>query len=47
MPFGSDCEMPIGLMRVPEGPPDPEIVFEAVDGAKNRGFTRASLEVKP
>ena len=38
----------IGLMRVPEGPPGfREIVFEAVDGAKNRGFARASLEVKP
>lgn len=38
----------IGLMRVPEGPPGSrEIVFEAVDGAKNRGFARASLEVKP
>ncbi len=38
----------IGLMRVPEGPPGSrEIIFEAVDGAKNRGFARASLEVKP
>ena len=38
----------IGLMRVPEGPPGfQEIVFEAVDGAKNRGFARATLEVKP
>ncbi|MDE3245764.1 MAG: hypothetical protein KGN80_06720 [Acidobacteriota bacterium] len=40
------CSM--GLMRVPEGPPGSrEILFEAVDGAKNRGFARASLEVKP
>jgi Ca-activated chloride channel family protein len=38
----------IGLLRVPEGPPSfQEIVFEAVDGAKNRGFARATLEVKP
>ncbi|MBL0211210.1 MAG: hypothetical protein IPQ13_09920 [Holophagaceae bacterium] len=38
----------IGLMRVPEGPPGSrEIIFEAVDGAKNRGFARVSLEVKP
>lgn len=38
----------IGLLRVPEGPPGPrEIVFEAVDGAKNRGFARTSLEVRP
>ncbi len=40
------CSM--GLLRVPEGPPGSrEIIFEAVDGAKNRGFARASLEVKP
>jgi Ca-activated chloride channel family protein len=38
----------IGLMRVPEGPPGSrEIIFEAVDGAKNRGFARAALEVRP
>ncbi len=38
----------IGMVRVPEGPPGPrELIFEAVDGAKNRGFARASLEVKP
>ncbi len=38
----------VGLLRVPEGPPGPrEVVFEAVDGAKNRGFARTSLEVRP
>jgi hypothetical protein len=38
----------VGLLRVPEGPPGSrEILFEAVDGAKNRGFARATLEVRP
>ncbi len=38
----------VGALRVPDGPPGfREIVFEAVDGAKNRGFARATLEVKP
>ena len=37
-----------GLLRVPEGLAGPqEVLFEAVDGAKNRGFTRAILEVRP
>ncbi len=39
----------VGLLRVPEaaaGGPG-EIFFEAVDAAKNRGFARASVEVKP
>jgi hypothetical protein len=38
----------VGLLRVPSGPPESrEVLFEAVDGAKNRGFVRASLEVRP
>ncbi|MBK8724927.1 MAG: hypothetical protein IPL96_02435 [Holophagaceae bacterium] len=38
----------VGLLRVPEGLPGPrEVLFEAVDGAKNRGFVRALLEVRP
>ncbi len=38
----------VGLLRVPSGPPGTrEVLFEAVDGAKNRGFVRAALEVKP
>ncbi|MFN8011337.1 MAG: VIT domain-containing protein [Holophagaceae bacterium] len=38
----------VGLLRVPPGPPGlREVLFEAVDGAKNRGFVRASLEVRP
>jgi Ca-activated chloride channel family protein len=38
----------VGLLRVPSGPPGSrEVLFEAVDGAKNRGFVRASLEVRP
>jgi hypothetical protein len=38
----------VGLLRIPEGPPGSrEILFEAVDGAKNRGFARVLLEVRP
>jgi Ca-activated chloride channel family protein len=38
----------LGLLRVPEGPPGSrELFFEAVDGAKNRGFARATLAVRP
>jgi Ca-activated chloride channel family protein len=38
----------IGLLRVPAGLAGPQPVFlEAVDAAKNRGFARASLEVRP
>ena len=37
-----------GLLRIPEGLSGPqEIFFEAVDGAKNRGFARGVLEVQP
>jgi Ca-activated chloride channel family protein len=37
-----------GLLRVPEGLSGPQPIFlEAVDAAKNRGFARASLEVRP
>jgi Ca-activated chloride channel family protein len=37
-----------GVLRVPEGLSGPqELFFEAVDGAKNRGFQRAILEVRP
>lgn len=38
----------VGLVRIPDrfvGPQ--EILFEAIDGAKNRGFARGILEVKP
>jgi Ca-activated chloride channel family protein len=38
----------VGLYTVPYGTAGPvEVVFEAVDGAKNRGFARATLEVRP
>jgi Ca-activated chloride channel family protein len=38
----------VGELRVPDAALGPqEIVFEAVDGAKNVGFARASLEVRP
>ena len=37
-----------GVLRVPDGLSGPqEVLFEAVDGAKNRGFARSILEVKP
>ncbi|MBS1767266.1 MAG: hypothetical protein JST05_07695 [Acidobacteria bacterium] len=42
----SNCS--VGLMRVPPGASGAQsIVFEAVDAAKNRGFARATLEVRP
>lgn len=38
----------VGLLRVPPSASGlQELVFEAVDGAKNHGFARASLEVRP
>ncbi len=38
----------VGLVTVPYGVQGPvEVVFEAVDAPKNRGFARATLEVKP
>jgi len=38
----------VGVMRVPAGMRGPQdLVFEAVDGAKNRGFARRVLEVRP
>jgi Ca-activated chloride channel family protein len=38
----------VGLLRVPPGLAGPQdVVFEAVDAAKNRGFARASVEVRP
>lgn len=38
----------VGLLRIPERLAGPqEVLFEAVDGAKNHGFGRAVLEVKP
>jgi len=38
----------VGLLRVPARLAGPqEVFFEAVDGAKNHGFARAILEVKP
>ncbi|MBI3130189.1 MAG: hypothetical protein HYZ13_02420 [Acidobacteria bacterium] len=38
----------VGLLRIPaEARGAQEILFEAVDAAKNRGFARAALEVKP
>lgn len=38
----------VALLRVPPGASGPqEVVFEAVDGAKNRGFARATMEVRP
>ena len=38
----------VGLLRIPaEARGNQEIFFEAVDAAKNRGFARATVEVKP
>ncbi len=38
----------VGLLRIPERMSGvQEILFEAVDGARNHGFARASLEVRP
>lgn len=38
----------VGLLRVPPGLAGPQdVVFEAVDAAKNRGFARATVEVQP
>lgn len=38
----------VGLLRIPADlHGGQEILFEAVDGAKNRGFARATVEVKP
>jgi hypothetical protein len=38
----------VGLLRIPaETRGGQEIFFEAVDAAKNRGFARATVEVKP
>ncbi len=38
----------VGLLRVPaEAGGGQEVFFEAVDAAKNRGFARATVEVKP
>jgi Ca-activated chloride channel family protein len=38
----------VGLLRIPvEARGHQEIFFEAVDAAKNRGFARATVEVKP
>ena len=42
----SNCS--VGLLRIPPGATGPqEVLFEAVDGAKNRGFARGTLEVRP
>lgn len=38
----------VGLVRIPYGVSGPQpVTFEAVDAAKNRGFARADLEVRP
>ncbi len=38
----------VGLVRIPYGVSGPqEVTFEAVDAAKNRGFARATMEVRP
>ena len=38
----------VGLLRIPtEARGGQEILFEAVDAAKNRGFARSTVEVKP
>jgi Ca-activated chloride channel family protein len=38
----------VGLLRVPAGTGGTQdVFFEAVDAAKNRGFARATVEVKP
>ena len=38
----------VGLLRIPDRlSGSQEVLFEAVDGAKNHGFARAVLEVKP
>lgn len=46
--WDAESRCSVALVRVPEGPPGSrEVLFEAVDAAKNRGFARASLEVRP
>ena len=46
--WDSASKRSVGLLRIPNGLlGQQEILFEAVDGAKNRGFARAVLEVRP
>lgn len=43
-----EAKRSVGLIRIPERLMGPqEVWFEAVDGAKNRGFARGTLEVTP
>lgn len=46
--WDAESRRSVGLLRIPERlSGSQEVLFEAVDGAKNHGFARAVLEVKP
>lgn len=46
--WDASAKLSMGLLRIPaEARGTQEIFFEAVDAAKNRGFARATVEVKP
>ncbi len=46
--WDASAKRSVGMLRVPSSAHGrQEIVFEAVDGAKNRGFARAAVEVVP
>jgi hypothetical protein len=46
--WDTSAKLCVGLLRIPiEARGTQEIFFEAVDAAKNRGFARATVEVKP
>lgn len=46
--WDSAAKRSVGLLRIPVGARgNQELFFEAVDAAKNRGFARATVEVKP
>jgi Ca-activated chloride channel family protein len=48
MRWDAAAKRSVGLLRIPaEARGTQEIFFEAVDAAKNRGFARATVEVKP
>jgi len=45
--WDAESRSSVGLLRLPEGANGTqEVLFEAMDGAKNRGFARATLEVR-
>jgi Ca-activated chloride channel family protein len=45
--WDAEAKRSVGLVRIPSGlSGQQEVLFEAVDGAKNRGFARTVLEVR-